>query len=112
MAKQITTRLFDTAPDGRPVRCFTMRNEMGAQVQLLEYGAAIHQVLVPDRAGILENVTFGFESLVPELRALSCAGAICGPVANRITGSTFELNGVRYELEKNNGENHLHGGIA
>ena len=112
MAKQITTRPFDTAPDGRPVRCFTMTNETGAQVQLLEYGAAIHQVLVPDRAGTLENVTFSFDSLVPELRTLSCAGAICGPVANRISGAAFELNGVRYELEKNNGENHLHGGSA
>jgi len=112
MAKQITTRIFDIAPDGRPMQCFTMTNAKGAQVQLLEYGAAIHRVLVPDRAGTLENVTFGFDSLVPELRALSCAGAICGPVANRITGAAFELNGVRYELEKNNGENNLHGGSA
>lgn len=112
MAKQITTSIFDIAPDGRPVQCFTMANAKGAQVQLLEYGACIHQVLVPDKAGRLDNVTFCFPALVPELRALSCSGSICGPVANRITGAAFELNGVRYELEQNNGENHLHGGSA
>ena len=112
MAKQITTSIFDIAPDVHPVQCFTMTNAKGAQVQLLEYGACIHQVLVPDKTGRLDNVTFCFPALVPELRALSCSGSICGPVANRITGAAFELNGVRYELEQNNGENHLHGGSA
>lgn len=112
MAKQVTMETFATAPDGRPVQCFTMTNAKGAQVQLLEYGASIHKVLVPDRSGKLGNITLSFDSLEPELRALSCAGAICGPVANRITGAAFELNGIRYELEKNNGENHLHGGSS
>lgn len=110
MAKSITTAIFDTMPDGQLVWRFVMTNKMGAQVHLLNYGACIHQVLVPDRNGQLENVTFSFDTLVPELRGLSCTGAICGPVANRITDAAFELNGMTYALEKNNGENHLHGG--
>ena len=110
MGKCVTTSVFDTTADGHPIRQFTMTNNVGAQVQLLEYGACIHRVLVPDRDGKLENVAFSFNRLVPDLRGLSCAGAVCGPVANRISGAAFELNGVRYDLEKNNGENHLHGG--
>ena len=39
-------------------------------------------------------------------------GAIIGRYANRIGGAAFELGGKKYELDKNDGENCLHGGFA
>ena len=39
-------------------------------------------------------------------------GATCGRVSNRIAGGAFELNGKKYTLAKNNGDNHLHGGAS
>ena len=112
MARGITAAHFGIAPDGRPVRSFTLTNGSGAQVTLLELGAAIHSVIVPDRTGKLDNVTLSFASPEEYLRTISCAGAVCGPVANRIGGAAFTLHGVRYELEKNDHGNHLHGGSA
>lgn len=48
-----------------------------------------------------------------ELRADTCyCGSICGRVANRIAGGSFELDGASYELAVNNGVNHLHGGLS
>lgn len=38
-------------------------------------------------------------------------GAIVGRVANRIANGAFELDGKKYSLAKNNGENSLHGGL-
>ena len=38
-------------------------------------------------------------------------GSICGRVANRIAGGSFELEGKAYSLAVNNGPNHLHGGL-
>jgi len=38
-------------------------------------------------------------------------GATIGRHANRIGGAAFELNGVKYELDKNDGRNNLHGGF-
>lgn len=37
-------------------------------------------------------------------------GFIAGRCANRIKDATFELNGQTYDLDKNDGDNHLHGG--
>lgn len=37
-------------------------------------------------------------------------GFVAGRVANRIANATFELNGFTYNLNKNNGNHHLHGG--
>lgn len=49
---------------------------------------------------------------VEELPADTCyCGSICGRVANRIAGGSFELGGKTYELAVNNGPNHLHGGL-
>ena len=38
-------------------------------------------------------------------------GAIVGRSANRIGGASFELNGVTYQLEKNDNGNNLHSGM-
>ena len=49
---------------------------------------------------------------VEELTSDTCyCGSICGRVANRIAGGSFELGGKNYELAVNNGPNHLHGGL-
>ena len=76
-------------------------------VEIAEVGAAIHRVLAPDREGRRANVVLGLPGAEP---SDAHYGAVVGRYANRIAGGAFTLDGTRYELPRNDGENTLHGG--
>lgn len=81
-----------------------------SKVVLTNLGATIISFSTPDKNGMLEDVTLCYQSL-DEIRAGSVYyGATIGRCANRIASGEFTLNGENYDLEKNNGPNHLHGG--
>jgi aldose 1-epimerase len=66
---------------------------------------------VPDRSGRLDDVVLGFDDLDGYLGSRFYFGAIVGRYANRIAGGRFALGGRTFPLARNNGENHLHGGL-
>ncbi len=102
--------LFGLMPDGRSVYLYTLFNSNDVKVQITNYGAKLVSIFVPDRNGNSENVVLGYYFFEHYLKGHSYLGAIIGRVANRIGKGQFELNGQHYQLPKNNGENHLHGG--
>ena len=74
-------------------------------------GATLLAVRVPDRDGRLGDVALGHDGPDAYLDAGSpYFGATVGRVANRIRKGLFEMDGRRYALDKNDGDNHLHGG--
>jgi aldose 1-epimerase len=102
---------FGQMPDGAPVKLYTLKNPRGMAVKVTEYGLIITEVHVPDRHGKLGNVVLGFDNLARYLKGHPLFGAIAGRVANRISGARFTLDGKEYTLAKNNGPNHIHGGL-
>ncbi|KAA0566672.1 galactose mutarotase [Bacillus sp. CH30_1T] len=89
---------------------YTLRNDHGMAVSLLNYGGIITRVMVPDQDGTIENVIIGYKQVEDYETNPHFFGALIGPVAGRIQGAAFELDGNVYMLEANDGENHLHGG--
>lgn len=77
---------------------------------LLNYGARLTQLWVPDRDGALADIVLGHDDVQGYLSADKYFGATCGRFANRIAGGRFVLNGRDYSLDRNEGDNHLHGG--
>ena len=104
----ITSDLYGKLSDGREVRRFTIANKKGEYVQILEYGAIIHSVVVLDRNGSLGDVVLGCES-GERIEGFGRAGRVIGRVANRIKRGKFTINGVKYKLKCNEGKNFLHG---
>ena len=96
---------FGRTPEGQAVTRFTMFNHNTMEVNLLNYGAAVHSICVPDRAGRVEDITLGCDTVADYM-----AAPHFGRVAYRIAGASFELNGKTYPLCANDGRNHLHGG--
>ena len=102
---------FGQMPDGTPVKIYTLKNPHGMIARITEFGAIITELHVPDLNGKVGNVVLGFDDLDRYLRGHPFFGAIAGRVANRIGNGKFVLNGKEYALAKNNGPNHLHGGL-
>ncbi|NLT67450.1 MAG: galactose mutarotase [Acidobacteria bacterium] len=106
----VKTTVFGKLKDGREVRQFTLTNNRGVTMQAIEYGATIVSLSVPDRKGKIEDVVLGYDSLQGYVDDTSYFGAIVGRYGNRIRRGQFQLDGQRYSLTINDGENHLHGG--
>jgi aldose 1-epimerase len=89
---------------------FTLRSTRGLEVDFINYGGRITSIRVPDRNGIVADVTPGYASFDDYRRDPLYLGAIVGRYANRIGGSRFTLDGNEYLLTPNEGGNQLHGG--
>lgn len=104
---------FGFTKDGQEVKTYILQNKNGMEVHILNYGAVIAKLMTPDRDGNLEDLVLGFDDIAGyEGNAVASHGAVVGRVANRIGKGEFTLNGVTYELEKNNAGNCLHGGAT
>ncbi len=109
MGVTITHAPFGTTSAGEAVTCWTMKNAAGTEVGVLDYGCTVQRILVPTREGRRIDVALGYDDLRGYESGTCYLGAFVGRYANRIKGARFSLNGKEYTLEKNDGENHLHG---
>jgi aldose 1-epimerase len=66
---------------------------------------------VPDREGRMANILVGFDSEEGWSKNDPHFGCTIGRYANRIANGQFTLNGTLYQLSKNQGLHHLHGGF-
>lgn len=107
---KITKEKFGSNRLGQTVYSYELDNELGMTVVILDRGATIHSIQVPDRQGVSGEVTLGCDSVQQYEASGAYFGAIAGRYANRIAKGKMEIAGTLYELACNNGENHLHGG--
>jgi aldose 1-epimerase len=105
-------KAFQQLVDGKPTDLFILQNENGVTAAITNYGARLVSLFVPDINDNFRDVVVGFDSLKGFLNSSErYYGATIGRCANRISNAKFILEGIEYSLEKNIGDNHLHGGI-
>lgn len=105
-----TRAAFGVDAHGIVVDAITLRNAHAVEVEFLTYGGIVRRVVVPDRAGVLGDVVLGFDTIGDYERDTLYVGALIGRYANRIAHGRFTLDGRDFALDKNDGDNHLHGG--
>lgn len=100
---------FGTTQKGESVSIFTMQNENGMTVRVLDYGCTIQSLTVPDKSGKPVDVLLGYDDIADYEKGICFYGAVVGRYANRIRNAELSIGGKTYALEKNLGEHHLHG---
>ncbi|MHC4195239.1 MAG: aldose epimerase family protein [Planctomycetota bacterium] len=107
----IAKESFGSTPDGAAVNLYTLTSAGGIEVKITNYGGIITSLKTPDRDGNLDDIVLGYDTLAEYIEDTPYFGALIGRYGNRIAKGKFTLDGAEYTLAKNNGENHLHGGI-
>ena len=97
--------------DQKEVFLYTLTNSNGITVKITNYGGIITSILIPDKKGKMGDIVLGYDSLNQYIANNPYFGAIVGRYANRIAKGSFTLDGKRYKLAVNNGNNSLHGGL-
>lgn len=77
-----------------------------------DFGCTIINLFVNDKNGKSVDVVLGYDDFEDWLNGTEAHNALVGRFANRIAGGTFELDGKKFTLDKNSGENCLHGGFT
>ncbi len=108
-ASTVEVSEFGVLPSGKVVKRYTMKNSKGVQLSVIEYGATIVEIMVPDSSGETANVVLGSDSLDDYIVGFPAASVV-GRYANRIRNAEFVLDGETVHVTKNAGVNHIHGG--
>ena len=90
------------------IESYTLDNEAGFSVTLLNYGGRLTAINVPDRDGFSENVVLNLENIDGYLADQAYFGALVGPVAGRIRNGKWKA----HQLTQNQFPHHIHGGGA
>ncbi|MBS3787018.1 galactose mutarotase [Candidatus Bipolaricaulota bacterium] len=96
--------------NGEPIALYRLTNDQEAALEVTDYGGRVTSLKVPDPEGEPIDVVLGFDDLESYLEDEYYFGAIVGRYANRIEGGKFSLDGSSYQLTRNEGDHHLHGG--
>jgi aldose 1-epimerase len=102
---------WGTLESGEAMDLYTIRNANGIEARITNFGGRLVSLKTPDRRGELGDIVLGFDTLAGYVQKNPYFGALVGRYANRIARGEFELNGTKYTLPRNNGENSLHGGL-
>lgn len=95
--------------EGQRVDQFTLTSDTGVEVDIIGYGVVVRDWRVPV-AGGKRSVVLGFDNFDAYPAHSPHFGSLAGRVANRVGGSSLEIDGKTYTLPANEGRHSLHGG--
>ena len=104
---------FGKCSNGTTAKLFTLKNSNNITAKLTNFGAVLISLLVPDKNGNIADVVLGFDSIDKYATNDICYfGSTVGRNSNRVKDAKFMLNGITYNLDKNErNKNNLHSGF-
>jgi len=106
----LNTKDFVAKVNGKETGLFILKNSVGLEACITNYGGRVVSLVVPDRKRELKDVVLGYGSIAEYLATDGNYGALIGRYGNRIKDGLFTLDDVVYQLPKNSNGHCLHGG--
>lgn len=100
---------FGETKEGIETHLFVIKNEK-IECHVTDYGTSLVSLWVSDKTGTPTDIVLGYDHVQGYEEDTASIGCNIGRNANRIAGASFTLEGKRYRIEKNDGENNLHSG--
>jgi aldose 1-epimerase len=108
----VSKESFGTLPSGEKISQYLLQNVNGMTAAIMNYGATLISLKLPNAQGKMSEITLGFNKLEDYLAHEFYFGATIGRVANRISNAEFHYQGTRHPLTRNYQEqHHIHGGV-
>ncbi|MBV9391184.1 MAG: hypothetical protein JOY96_04745, partial [Verrucomicrobia bacterium] len=101
---------FGHLPDGTVISEIRLNSAAGASASIITRGATVRDFTVPLPNHKIRRVVLGFPTLEGYLMDTCYLGGTAGRYASRIADGRFRLDGSFYQLTRNEGNNHIHGG--
>lgn len=102
------TAIFGQTKDGKNVTAYTMENSKGMEITVLDFGAILHAICLPNADGSKTDVALTCPTMEIYNVNSKYLGSTIAPNANRIGDAKLIIDGVEYSMEVNDGKNNLH----
>ncbi|AEK62982.1 aldose epimerase family protein [Collimonas fungivorans] len=106
----MTQTSISSTPGEYGVTLYTLRNAHDMRVLISDRGATLVSWWAPDRYGRVADILLGYPDEDGYQANPSYFGSLVGRWGNRIAKGRFTVDGAEYLVDRNNGNNHLHGG--
>nr|CAH7718525.1 unnamed protein product [Callosobruchus chinensis] len=112
VTEDVFGKYWDQKGQCHNIKRYTWKNKNKIQVQVINYGARITSMKLPDRKGDVEDIVLGFDDLGGYIyNRKYYIGATIGRMSNIVKNSTFQLNNRQYWLTPNYlDQHHINGG--
>ena len=107
----VTKRLFGVTKAGFEASAYTISNDRGIAVTVLDYGATLQSVVLPHR-GERVDVVLGYDTIEEYENNDAYLGASIGRFAGRIPDAVLRIGERAFPVTPNEHGNHLHGGTV
>ena len=95
-------KAFQADIEGKHTDLFILRNALGMEVAVTNYGCALISIMVPDKHGKYANVVMSHDSIEETIHSPEpFLSTTIGRYGNRIAGGKFTLFGEEYCLAIN-----------
>lgn len=102
---------YDENGSAHNIKRYTWKSKNKIQVQVINYGARITSMKMPDRKGNIDDIVLGFDDIAGYIyNKDKYFGATIGRMSNVVKNGTFHVNNKQYWLTLNHNSHHYNGG--